>query len=119
MICLKVSPTSETYREETETMICLKVSPTRHTEKKQKLNNDLSQSEPHQWDISEKKQKLNNVCLKVSPTSETYREETETKQWSVSKWAPPVRHTEKKQKPNNDLSQSEPHQWDIQRRNIN
>ena len=35
------------------------------------------------------------ICLKVSSTSQTYREETETKQWSVSKWAPPVRHTEK------------------------
>ena len=35
MICLKVSSTSETYREETETkqetMICLKVSPTSET----------------------------------------------------------------------------------------
>ena len=59
------------------------------------------------------------ICLKVSSTSQTYREETETKQWSVSKWAPPVRHIEKKHKLNNDLSQSELHQSDIQRRNRN
>ena len=84
MICLKVSPTSETYREET-------------------VSN-------HQWD--------NDLSLKVSPTSE-HTEKKQKPNNDLSQWAPPVRHIEKKHKLNNDLSQSELHQSDIQRRNRN
>ena len=54
------------------------------------------------------------ICLKVSPTSETYREETETKLVGLCETQSLMSDCGA----HNDLSLCEPHQWDIQRRNI-